>query len=148
MAERLPKVQGLPTQTSKVPPQALDAEVNLLGAMLIDSEVIHKIVDMLRPEDFYKKAHQKIYLAAVNLFQKDEPPDVVTLGNELRRLGEIDQVGGAPYLAQLAASVATSASVQHYAKIIREKAMMRHLISVATGIVEEGYGGTENIDGF
>jgi replicative DNA helicase len=148
MADRLQKVRDLSSDSQRVPPQALDAEISLLGGLLIDHEAIHKIADLLRPDDFYKHAHQRIYRAALTLFEKNEPTDVITLSNELGLKGELESVGGTPYLAQLAASVATSASIHHYAKIIREKAMLRSLITVATDIVHQGYAGEDEIHQF
>jgi len=148
MVEPLTKVKNLATASHRTPPQAIEAEVSLLGALLIDPEAIHKIVDLLSPQDFYKKAHQKIYYAVIRLVERSEPTDVITLTNELRNSGDLEGVGGAAYLAQLAASVATSASIFHYGKIIREKSMLRSLIHVATDIVEEGYAGCEKVENF
>jgi replicative DNA helicase len=147
MLEPNPKVQNLSRRGRHVP-QAQDAEVSLLGALLIDGEAIHKILDLIRPEDFYKHAHQKIYRAMLALLEKGEPFDVVTLSNQLGTMGELENIGGTAYLAQLAASVATSASVFHYGKILREKAMLRNLIHTATEIVEQGYEGCENVEDF
>ncbi|HEX5033108.1 MAG TPA: replicative DNA helicase, partial [bacterium] len=147
MAERFAKISDF-EEARKLPPQALEAEASLLGALLIDPEAVHKVIDALKPEDFYKGAHQKIFRAVIGVYEKDEPPDVITLSNELNRNEELEAIGGSGYLAQLAASVATSASVAHYAKIIREKAMLRSLIRVATDIVNEGYRGNDDIGGF
>lgn len=148
MAERLSKIFPADGEGQRLPPQALDAERSLLGGLLIDPEAIHKIVDLLRPEDFYRHSHQRVYRAAINLFDKDEPTDVITISNELKSLDELENIGGAAYLAELAGSVATSASVFHYAKIIREKAMLRSLINVATDIVHQGYAGNDGIETF
>lgn len=142
------KPERLAIAPQKIPPQALDAELSLLGALLIDSEAIQKIVDLLKPSDFYKHAHQKIFRAAVALFERSEPTDIITLNNLLQSWGDLEAVGGASFLAQLAAGVATSANVIHYAKIIREKAILRNLISVATEIVDQGFAGSTDVDGF
>ncbi|MCC7345576.1 MAG: replicative DNA helicase [Deltaproteobacteria bacterium] len=147
MAERLSKISDFAEEGRRLPPQALEAEASLLGALLIDPEALHKVADILRPEDFYKPAHQKIFRAALRLFENNEPPDVITLANELTRQGELEASGGAPYLAQLAASVATSASVVYYAKIIREKSITRGLIKAATEIVTQGYAGGGDVGG-
>jgi len=147
MAERLSKISDFAEEGRRLPPQALDAEVSLLGALLLDHEAIHKVADQIRPEDFYKSSHQKIFRAVLRLFENNEPSDVITLSNELSRQSELDSCGGAPYLAQLAASVATSASVVHYAKIIREKAITRGLIQAATEIVTQGYDGGGDVGG-
>lgn len=147
MAEFPAPVRKLP-RNERVLPQALDAEASLLGALLLDGEAIHKILDLIKAEDFYKSSHQKIYQAMLALLEKGEPFDVVTLSNQLQAKGLLEQVGGAPYLAQLAAGVATSASVFHYGKIIREKAMLRQVIRAATDIVDQGYEGCEDVESF
>ncbi|MCP5468236.1 MAG: replicative DNA helicase [Deltaproteobacteria bacterium] len=143
---------SLPVLTQKkverLPPQALDAETALLGALLVDGSALYKVADVLRPEDFYKTSHQKIYQAALNLFQKDEPCDLITLSEELKRLEALEPVGGAPYIAQLAASVASSASIVYHAKIIREKAILRSLISASTDIIEKVYTATDDSSHF
>jgi len=135
-------------EAKRLPPQALEAETSLLGGLLIDPEAIHRVADALKPEDFYRQAHQKVFRAALQLFEKDEPTDVIALSNQLSMMGDLDSVGGAAYLAQLAASVATSASIHFYAKLIREKSMLRGLITVATEIVEQGYAGEDEVHQF
>lgn len=144
--------EGAPVQKLPLPPRSLpqapDAELSLLGALLIDSDVLNKILEILQPGDFYKPAHQKIYGAVLTLFQKGEPFDVISLSNQLQTRGELEDIGGTPYLAKLAASVASSANVLHYAKIIREKSMLRHTIHVATDIIEQGYNGCEDVELF
>jgi replicative DNA helicase len=147
MKEGVSSVQKLPLPPRALP-QAADAELSLLGALLIDSEVLNKILEVLQPEDFYKVSHQKIYSAILSLFQKGEPFDVISLSNQLQSRGELEGIGGAPYLAKLAASVASGANAVHYAKIIREKAMLRHAIHVATDIVEQGFNGCEDVESF
>jgi len=141
------KVKKFPRNEREMP-QALDAETSLLGALLIDGEAIHKVLDLIKAEDFYKKSHQKIYRSLLILLDKGDPFDVVTVGNQLNVLGDLEMAGGTAYLAELAASVATSASVYHYAKIIREKAMLRSVIHRATDIVEQGFEGCESIEDF
>jgi replicative DNA helicase len=147
MKESTSPIQKLPLPP-RVLPQAPDAELSLLGALLIDSDVLNKILEVLQAGDFYKPSHQKIYAAVLTLFQKGEPFDVISLGNQLHARGELEDIGGTPYLAKLAASVASSANALHYAKIIREKAMLRHAIHVATDIVEQGYNGCEDVELF
>jgi replicative DNA helicase len=147
MKEGAASLQKLPLPPRSLP-QAAEAELSLLGALLIDSDVLNKILEILQAGDFYKPAHQKIYAAVLALFQKGEPFDVISLGNQLQTRGELEDIGGTPYLAKLAASVASSANTVHYAKIIREKAMLRHAIHVATDIVEQGYVGCEDVELF
>jgi len=147
MKEITSSVHKLPT-SQRLLPQALEAEISLLGALLIDHEVLHRILEILQPEDFYKPSHQRIFRSILSLFEKGEPFDVITLSNQLQANGDLEGIGGAPYLAKLAASVATSASAVYYAKIIREKAMLRYVIHAATDIVEQGYMGCEDVEGF
>lgn len=140
-------VQKLPLPPRALP-QASEAEISLLGALLIDPEVLHKIIDILEPADFYKPAHQKIFRAILTLFEKGEPFDVITLGDQLQNQGDLETLGGTPYLAKLAASVASGANALYYAKMIREKSMLRHVIHVATDIVDQGFAGCEDVESF
>lgn len=130
----------------KIPPQNLDAEQSVLGAMLIDKEAVVKIVEILRPRDFYRDANGLIFEAIVNLFDKGEPVDLITLSEELRQTGTLDQVGGIAYVAGLANSVPTSANVEHYARIVEEKSLLRRLINVSTRIAQMGYEGEEEVE--
>ncbi|KNZ69734.1 replicative DNA helicase [Thermincola ferriacetica] len=123
----------------KIPPQNLDAEQSVLGAMLIDKESIIKVSEILRPEDFYRDAHKHIYEAMLDLSERNEAVDLITLTEELRQRGFLDQVGGAAYVAGLATMVPTAANVEYYARIVEEKALLRNLINVATRIVALGY---------
>ncbi|MHB9093521.1 MAG: replicative DNA helicase [Eubacteriales bacterium] len=130
----------------KIPPQNLDAEQSVLGAMLIDKEAVVKAIETLRPQDFYRDANGHIFAAIVNLFDRGEPVDLITLSEELRQVGLLDQVGGVSYVAGLANSVPTSANVEHYARIVEEKSLLRKLISVSTRIAQLGYEAEEEIE--
>ncbi|MCL4439780.1 MAG: replicative DNA helicase [Firmicutes bacterium] len=130
----------------KIPPQNLDAEQSVLGAMLIDKEAVVKAIETLRPQDFYRDANGHIFEAIVNLFDRGEPVDLITLSEELRQVGLLDQVGGVSYVAGLANSVPTSANVEHYARIVEEKSLLRKLISVSTRIAQLGYEAEEEIE--
>ncbi len=130
----------------KIPPQNLDAEQSVLGALLIDKEAVVKVLEILRPEDFYRDAHSHIFQAIVNLFDRNEPIDLITLTEELRNTGLLDQVGGVSYVAGLANSVPTSANVEHYAAIVEEKSLLRKLISVSTRIAQLGYEAGEEVE--
>ncbi|MDZ7261860.1 MAG: replicative DNA helicase [candidate division KSB1 bacterium] len=127
--------------TQRVPPQALDAEMAVLGAILIENEALSKVIEILDESCFYKTAHTKIYQAALKLYERNEPVDVVTLSAELQSRGELEAIGGSYYLTQLAESVPSAANVEYYAKIVLEKALMRKLITVATEISTESYEG-------
>ncbi len=124
---------------NRVPPQNLEAEQSVLGAILLDNEAVHEVIEVLRPEDFYKEANRKIFDAVLSLVDRSEPADLVTLTNELKKDGKLESMGGASYLATLVDAVPTAANVMHYAKIVKDKAVQREVISAATSIVTNGY---------
>jgi replicative DNA helicase len=119
-----------------IPPHDLQAEKSVIGAVLIDKDAIVKVVEFLRPEHFYKEGHEKIYEAVLTLYEKREPADLITIPNELRRMGELDRVGGIGYLTELVNSVPTSANVEYYGRIIKEAAVRRGLITASASINE------------
>lgn len=134
--------------TAKLPPQNLDAERVILGGMLIDNEAILKVIELLTPEDFYRQAHQEIYRVILELFQVNEPADLLTVTNFLKKSGQLEKIGGAKYLATLVDEVPTSAHIGHYAKIVREKSILRRLIEGATEIVTGGYEEEKSVEEF
>jgi replicative DNA helicase len=124
----------------KLPPQNIEAEQSLLGALLIDKDAIANIAEMLRPENFYKtEQHGSIYSAIVTLYEKREPIDVVTVTEKLKQMGYLDKVGGPAYLTELVNMVPTAAHVETYAKIIRSHAMRRTLISFSTKFTDMAF---------
>lgn len=123
----------------KLPPQNLEAEQSVLGSLLIDPECIVNVIELLSPEDFYKEAHGEIYKAILELNEHREPIDLVTLTNQLEKTTQLEAVGGRVYLAEIVNSTPTSANVEHYAKIVAEKALLRKLINAASTIAEMGY---------
>jgi len=127
----------------KVPPQNIEAEIAVLGSMLIEDEAIAQAVELIQSPFFYRDAHQKIFQAIVDLYSANKAVDLVTLTEELKKRGELDGVGGAAYLTELTAAVPTAANVQHYARIVKEKSILRNLINTATQIVTQSYGGQE-----
>lgn len=132
------------TIQGRIPPQAVDVEAEVLGAALIDKEAVPRLLEILQPEYFYKTAHQKIFQGMTSLFNRSEPIDTVTLTEELRRRGNLDEVGGPIYLTDLTMKVTSSANVEYHAHIILEKALMRHLISASTEITTRAYNETED----
>ena len=120
-------------------PQNISAEQATLGSILLEKDSILNCIEILQPEDFYKSAHQIIYQCALDLFEKNQAVDLVTLTEELKKMKQLDDVGGASYLATLMSSVPTAANVVYYAKIVEEKAILRKLINHATQIVTMGY---------
>ncbi|MFH1593400.1 MAG: replicative DNA helicase [Candidatus Omnitrophota bacterium] len=130
----------------KIPPQNNEAELAVLGSMLLDKEAIAKCIEFLDQSYFYKEAHKKIYSAIVNLYDKNKGVDLVTLVEELRNKNALEWVGGSAYIASIASSIPTAANVDHYSKIVREKAILRNLISTATQIVSESYDNMFSVD--
>ncbi|MBW5448768.1 replicative DNA helicase [Cohnella sp. CFH 77786] len=123
----------------RVPPQNLEAEQAVLGAILLEAEALITAMERLRAEDFYSVAHQRIFEAIVSLNEDNQPLDLITLTARLRDQGELEEVGGVSYLAKLIGSVPTAANVDYYAQIVEEKSMLRRLIRTATQIVSNGY---------
>lgn len=134
------------TPFSKVPPQNLEAEMSVLGAMLIDRQVIGRVLEIIDEKAFYKEAHSKIFSCIVDLFDRNEPVDILTLTDDLRKKGELEAVGGPSYLMSLIDSVPTSANAEHYAMMVKEKAILRDLISSSTQIINECYNESEDVD--
>ncbi|PIR05750.1 replicative DNA helicase [Candidatus Kuenenbacteria bacterium CG11_big_fil_rev_8_21_14_0_20_37_9] len=118
----------------QIPPQNLEAEQAVLGSLLIDKEAITKIADSLLGEDFYKEAHRLIYEAIVDLYAKKEPLDILSLSSRLTGKKQLEQIGGRSYLAELTNAVPTSSNIAHYAKIVREKHILRKLITTSAEI--------------
>lgn len=128
----------------RLPPQSPDAEVSVLGAIFIDPEAAGKAIEHLRPEDFYVEAHQQIYRTVLKLFEEGKPIDVVMVGEALRNQGIIEAVGGLAYLMEIAAMVPTSAHIEHYARMVREKSTLRGIISAASRTIADAYQGEES----
>lgn len=134
----------LPLQ--RLPPQNLDAEQAVLGAILLDNEALLSSLEVLVPQDFYKESHRQVFRAMLALNEANQAIDLVTLTDDLKRKGLLEQVGGASYVTSLVTSVPTAANVRYHARIVHEKAVLRNLITVATGIVEKGYEAAEGAD--
>ncbi len=130
----------------KLPPQNLDAERAVLGASLMENDALFRAVDVIGPEDFYRDAHRKIFASILQLNERNEPIDLITLTDHLRREGELEAVGGAAYLSSLVDAVPTAANIRMHAKIVREKALLRHMISTATGIVSRAYQESDRVE--
>lgn len=132
----------------KLPPQNLEAEQSVLGGILIENYVINKVIEVLEPNDFYRESHRKIYKALLNLSERDEPADLITLTNELKNQGHLDFVGGASYIASLIDSVPTAANIEYYAKIVKEKSILRKLIQTSTEIITQSYEDRGDVESF
>ena len=130
----------------KIPPQNLEAEMSVLGSMLIEEEAISRTVELLDSSHFYRESHQKIFSAIIELYEDGRGVDLITLTEKLKKENLLDRIDGASYLTALVNSVPTAANVVYYAKIVKEKAIVRNLISACTQLVTESYGLTRDVD--
>jgi len=122
-----------------VQPQSLDAEMAVLGAMLTNKEAVSKAIEWLSPDHFYKNGHSKIYMTMIQLFQENEPVDTVSVSDRLKKNKDLEMAGGAYYITGLVESVPTAANIVHYAKVVREKAVLRQLIHLSHDLTREAY---------
>ena len=125
----------------RIPPQNVEAEQAVLGALLIEADAVTTVAEILQQEDFYRKSHQLIFETILRVSESGEPVDLITVTADLQDKGQIEEIGGVAYLANLANSVPTAANVDHYATIVKEKSIMRRLINTATKIATTGYEG-------
>ena len=130
----------------RTPPHDVAAEQCVLGGMLLSKDAISDVIEVIRPQDHYRPAHQVIHEVVLDLYGRGEPADAITVANDLTRRGEIGRVGGAPYLHTLIASVPTAANAGYYARIVRERAVLRRLVEAGTRIVQFGYAGDADAD--
>lgn len=129
----------------RLPPQALEAEAAVLGSMMIDHECFGRIIEIIEPQAFYKTAHQKIFAAAVQLYERNQPIDLITLSENLKKSNQLEEIGGAYYLTELAESVPSSANVEFHARIVLEKYLLRSLITESSAIAKSCYNAEEDV---
>lgn len=129
----------------RLPPHNIEAEQSVLGAMFIEKGAILKAMEVLQPDDFYRDVHRVIYEAMIDLFDRAEPVDIITVADELKKRGKLEQVGGLSYLTTLANLVPTAANADQYARIVEEKAILRKLIAAATEIVARCYQAQDDV---
>ena len=129
----------------RVPPQNIEAEQSVLGAMLIDKNAVGTVTETLLPEDFYREAHRVIYSAMLALHSKNEPVDMITVVDELKKQDKLEAVGGIAYVTLLANAVPTAANVKYHAKIVEDKSILRQLVEGGTAIASMGYEGAEEV---
>lgn len=132
-------MKELESQLDRLPPQNIEAEQSILGAILIDNEALPKALEIIDSEDFYKQSHRKIFRAMVELFDRNEPIDLITLTDYMKRSDDLDAVGGVSYLSSLVNMVPTAANIKYHSKIIREKSLLRSLLRSATEIASKVY---------
>ncbi len=135
----------MPPEGARIPPQNIEAEASLLGALLIDADAVVKIADIVMPEDFYDERHKRIYQAVQQLYEKHSPIDVLTLADQLKGTGFIDMIGGPSYLTELTNFVPTAAHAEQYAQIVAQKAIRRRLIKASQEIVGLGFDEGKNL---
>lgn len=130
----------------RIPPQSIEAEQAALGAMLLEHEAIARAVELLRPEDFYREAHRTVYRGILDLFNRNEPVDLITLGEWLKSHEQLDAIGGTLYLTTMMSQVPTAAGIGNYASIIRNKSLQRQLIKAADEIMAASYQGDREVE--
>ncbi|MBQ2916795.1 MAG: replicative DNA helicase [Clostridia bacterium] len=130
----------------KVPPHDIDAEQAVIGSMLTDKDAVVEAVETLKPDDFYRQDNKTIYEAILNLYNRAEPIDIITVKSELTSLGKLEAVGGLEYLAVLPDKVPTTANVDKYIKIVEEKSILRRLIKASNELIDLGYAQSEEVD--
>src|SRR6478735_6352947 len=130
----------------RTPPHDIAAEQCVLGGMLLSKDAISDVLEVIRPHDYYRPAHQLVHEVVLDLYGRGEPADAVTVAAELTKRGDLTRVGGADYLHTLIASVPTAANAGYYARIVRERAILRRLVEVGTRIVQLGYAGDGDAD--
>lgn len=129
----------------KIPPQAIDLEEAVLGALMLEKDALSTVIDILKPEVFYQESHKKIFEAIQQLFQKSKPVDILTVTSELRTLGLLEMVGGAYYITNLTNRVASAANIEYHARIISQKYIQRELIRISSEIIQNAYEDTTDI---
>ncbi|MDX9816949.1 MAG: DnaB-like helicase N-terminal domain-containing protein, partial [Smithellaceae bacterium] len=130
----------------KVPPQNIEAEQSIIGSILLENSAINSALEILSKNDFYSEAHRRIFGVIIELSEKNEPVDLITLSSALKDKNMLDSVGGTTYLASLVDSVPSAANIVHYAKIVKEKAVLRGLIGSATEIINSCYDTGSDVD--
>jgi replicative DNA helicase len=143
--QKIDKSRIINLEKGKIPPQAVDLEEAVLGAMMIDKKGIDDVIDILHPEAFYKEAHKEVYTAIYTLFQNSEPTDLLTVSNQLRKDGKLEFAGGDFYLIGLTQKVASSAHIEFHARIIIQKYIQRRLITISSEIIENSYDETSDV---
>lgn len=129
----------------RIPPQAVDFEEVVLGAMMLEKDAVNSVIDLLNPEVFYKEAHQTIFSAIKELFTKSEPIDILTVTNQLKTMGELESVGGAYYISQLTNRVVSAANIEYHARIILQKYIQRQLILISSETIKDAYEDTTDV---
>ena len=137
--------EQLIAQHGKIPPQALDYEEAVLGAIMVEKDALTEVIDILKAESFYKDSHQKIYGAIQGLFQRSEPIDLLTVKTALEKEGHLEIIGGPAYIAQLTSKIASAANIEEHARVIAQKYIQRELIRISSEIIKESFDETSDV---
>ncbi|MEQ9426737.1 MAG: replicative DNA helicase [Cyclobacteriaceae bacterium] len=138
-------IAELSGQLGKLPPQAVDLEEAVLGALMLEKDALTAVIDILKPESFYKDAHQEIYAAILTLFNNSEPVDMLTVTAQLRKDGKLEVIGGAYYITELTTKVNSAANIEYHSRVITEMSIKRELIKISTEIQTEAYEDTTDV---
>ncbi len=142
---RKPGLNEIVFEHGKIPPQALDLEETVLGAMMLESNRLAEVIEVLKPEAFYKENHQVIFSAIMRLFAQNEPVDILTVTEELRKTGELEVAGGPYFITMLTNRIASTANIEYHARIIVQKFIQRELIRVSSEIIKDAYEDTTDV---
>ncbi len=145
ISKKITSTNSMLSEMGKMPPQALELEEAVLGAMLLEKDAVNEVIDILSPDSFYKEAHVKIYRAIQDLFASSEPIDILTVTNHLRRKGELEFVGGAFYVSNLTNRIISSAQVEYHARIVAQKYIQREIIRLCTDALKMAYDETTDV---
>ncbi len=143
--DRRSRLTTVASSLGKLPPQATDLEEAVLGALMLEKDALSAVIDILKPDVFYKETHQKIFEAITVLFQKSSPVDILTVTAQLRQQGDLEMIGGAYYITELTNRVASAANIEYHARIISQKFIQRELIRISTTIINNAYEDTTDI---
>lgn len=133
------------TDNGKIPPQAVDMERAILSACLIESDALPAIIDIVNPDSFYKNAHKEIYSSILDMFNANEPVDILTVTSDLRKKGKLNECGGPVYITELSSEVSSSAHIEHHARIVAEMAMKRGMIEMSVNVIKDSYDSTTDV---
>lgn len=139
------RLGNLVSGLGKLPPQALDLEEAVLGALMLEKDALSTVIDILKPEVFYKDAHQKIFQSIQTLFTASSPVDILTVTAQLRQQGDLEMIGGAFYITELTNRVASAANIEFHARIISQKFIQRELIRISSDIINQSYEDTSDV---
>jgi replicative DNA helicase len=148
MARPLKNTRETKEPGMRVPPQNIEAEQSLLGGLLVDAESMNKVADIVGAADFYRDSHSKIFALMADLYERNDAIDMITISSLARDRGILESIGGVTYLNTLVDLMPSSANIAHYAKMVKEKSLLRRLMNVATEIIEKGFDADTNVDGY